>query len=370
MTGNPLSGHSNHNLAGMLGSAVAVDGLADGDHIISPTLTNYLEGIHGNGIILEEDTAIGASTRNLPEDLPGICEQVSPNAYTVRVTGGISILDGTVYHFAGGTGSSVNVDIQNTSNHKRGTTAALAVGEEALVVVYISSDGGFPSHIYWEMGTPVATASNTYPSAPTGFLNEPNNALTVKQSVVLSVLRCVYSAGSGDLNISITESNDKRVFVRPNPMYLTPVTTGIVGATTAVANHVDLDAIHGGGDEQGNLTITGLGAIWQSYDSTGNQVLIYSARDSGGNRFSRRFFDSVLTSTDVAITAKSDTENIFVLTPAGACVVTPSGTFPNGYVLEIKNLSGANTVTFDGNVVATTSYGRFVYDGAAWVRLV
>ena len=201
-------------------------------------------------------------------------------------------------------------------------------------------------------------------------MNEPNSSLAVKQSIVLAVLRCVYSAGSGDLDLSITESNDKRVFVRPNPMYLTPVTTGVVGATTAVANHLDLDAIHGGGSEQGNLTGTRLGAIWQSYDSTGNQVLLYSAKDSAGARYSRRVFDSVLTSTAVTITAKSDTENIMVLTPSGPCVVSPSGTFPNGYVLEIRNLSGANTVTFDSIVVAVSSYGRFVYSGTAWVRLV
>ena len=53
MTGNPLSGHTNHNQSSMAGSGVFTDGLADGDHIQSPTLTNYLEGIHNNGILLE-----------------------------------------------------------------------------------------------------------------------------------------------------------------------------------------------------------------------------------------------------------------------------------------------------------------------------
>ena len=49
MAGNPLSGHTKANMT-LSGSAQPADGLTDGDHILSPTLTNFLEGIHGNGI--------------------------------------------------------------------------------------------------------------------------------------------------------------------------------------------------------------------------------------------------------------------------------------------------------------------------------
>jgi len=69
MTGNPLSGHTKANESSMAGTAKFTDGLTDGEHIQSPTLTNYLEGIHGNGILLEEDTAYGATNKNIPEDL-------------------------------------------------------------------------------------------------------------------------------------------------------------------------------------------------------------------------------------------------------------------------------------------------------------
>ena len=41
-TGNPLSGHTQANAAG------SVDGLRDGDHILSPSFTNAYEGVHGN----------------------------------------------------------------------------------------------------------------------------------------------------------------------------------------------------------------------------------------------------------------------------------------------------------------------------------
>jgi len=37
MTGNPISGHTNHNMT-LSGTAQPVDGLTDGDHITSATL--------------------------------------------------------------------------------------------------------------------------------------------------------------------------------------------------------------------------------------------------------------------------------------------------------------------------------------------
>mgnify|MGYP003652011072 CR=1 FL=1 len=59
MAGNPISGHTNANL-GVTSPTTNVDGLNDGDHILSPTLTNIVEGIHGNGIIMYHDTALDA----------------------------------------------------------------------------------------------------------------------------------------------------------------------------------------------------------------------------------------------------------------------------------------------------------------------
>ena len=105
MTGNPLSGHTKANESTMAGTATFTDGLTDGEHIQSPTLTNYLEGIHGNGILLEEDTAYGATNKNVPEDLPGVCEQ-NTNVNRIRVTGGTAILDGVPYQFANGPGGT------------------------------------------------------------------------------------------------------------------------------------------------------------------------------------------------------------------------------------------------------------------------
>tara|TARA_R100001440_G_scaffold15579_3_gene26460 strand:+ start:5211 stop:7517 length:2307 start_codon:yes stop_codon:yes gene_type:complete len=370
MTGNPLSGHTKGNMTltthTSLATPTAEDGLFDGEHIISPTLTNLYEGVHGNGILLEEDTASGDSDRNNPLNLAGnVNGKASSNHYEIVVRGGYAVIDGVVYEFGGGT--TVDVDIQNASNYKSisGTVSALTTGQEALVVVYVSSVNDSTNankRIYWEMGTPVTSG---YPLAPHSFLNAPTQkgaSQDVKQSVVLAVLRCVFENGSGDLNLKVTEINDKRVFIKPSPIYFTPVTSGAVAATTAVDSHTDLDNLHGGGEEVGALASSRMGAMWQSYDSEGNQVMFYSGKDSGGNRFTRRIFNSVLSSTATSITITSADENVLMLTPSGTCTVTPSGTFPDGHVITIKNLHGSNTVNFNSLGAFGQTVKQYVYD--------
>ena len=354
MTGNPLSGHTNHNQSSMAGSGVFTDGLADGDHIQSPTLTNYLEGIHNNGILLEEDTALGASNRNVPEDLPGVCEQVT-NVNRVRVTGGSAVIDGVLYEFAGGPGGTLNVDLTTSSVHRRATYSALTSGQEALIVVYISPKPSVDC-IQWEMGTPITTATNAYPITPSAFLNDPDTltTLTSKQSVVLAVLRVVYNdtSGGGDLDLAITESNDKRVFIRPSPIYLSPVTTGAVGAVNApVDDHTELAAMVSGAG--GDLTGSNFGALWQSHGAqlgsttapdNEKDVLYYTGTHAA--RFTRSVFDRVLTSTATSLTLKSTDANILLLTPGSSATVTTSGPFPAGYVIELRNLHASNAVVF------------------------
>jgi len=369
MTGNPLSGHTNHNMT-LSGTAQPADGLADGDHITSPTLTNLLEGVHGNGIILEEDTAKGASNRLQPENLPGICERTGNNTFTV--TGGHAILDGLVYSFAGGAGSSATYTI--TATNTEGSNTALTTGEEALVVVYLSANSG-TNHVKMEMGTASTVSTNLYPTTPHAFLNNPSGT-TNDQSVVLCVLRVIYNSGGGDLNVNITEVNDKRIFVRPTPVYFTPVVTGAVGANDAVDLHTELDAFHTGAGA-GNFSSTRLGGLWMGYGSQigsttagdlQKNVLYYSATHAA--RFTRSVFDRVLTSTATSIDLTSADANVLVLTPGGSFAITTSGPFPAGYIIEIKNTHGSNTGTFALTNSTTSTigdtadadggYGRFV----------
>ena len=56
MASNPVAGHTRAE-----GKANDEDGLRDGDIIMSPSLTNPYEGLHGNGILRQEDGAYGAS---------------------------------------------------------------------------------------------------------------------------------------------------------------------------------------------------------------------------------------------------------------------------------------------------------------------
>ncbi len=375
MTGNPLSGHTAANEVSMTGSGVFTDSLEDGEHITSPSLTNMLEGVHGNGILLEEDTATGASNRHTPEDLPGVCEQVG-NSYTVRITGGSAILDGVLYEFAGGPdGGTQDVEFTTTSDHKRATYTALTTGQEALIVVYVSTNTA-EECITWEMGTPVTTASNTYPTTPSAFLSNPmSSGLDVTQSVVLAVIRVVYSATGGDLNISITESNDKRVFVRPTPMYLTPVTTGVVGNKTAVDSHSALDAVNG---DTGNFADSRMGAIWQSYNSDGDATLYYSAKDSSDNRHTHVLgpVGYVSASPSTTTTFTFNEGQVFVLNPSTAIQFNPSGTFPLGHKVFVTNEAAhdTNAVTFDnagiGIVLKGKEAGVFVYTGSAWKNVM
>ena len=351
--GNPTSGHTNHNLT--VATATNVDGLGDGDHILSPTLTNMVEGIHGNGVIMYDDTSGGEGSRNKPHELPGAVNYTTPTTFTVQ--GGYAVLDGIMYQFAGGVGGTATYSLETSSASAAGSPTALTSGKEALVVVYVSADNtSTVKNIYWELGTATPVGTNSYPATPTSFLNIPiatgtasENYLSNTQTVVLAVLRVVYASSSGDLELSITEVNDKRVFVRPSPLYFSPVTSGDVASTDEL---LDLDAFHSG-IGNGALGTSRFGAMWQSFGAavTGATVpddnkdtLYYSGTHAA--RYTRSVFNRVLTSTATSITLKSTDANILLLTPGGNASVTTSGSFPAGYIIEVRNLHATRTVTF------------------------
>ena len=348
--GNPVSGHTNHNLT--VATATNVDGLGDGDHILSPTLTNMVEGIHGNGVIMYDDTSGGEGDRNIPANIPGAVNYASGTTFTVK--GGYAVLDGIMYQFAGGVGATTTYTLNTSSASAAGSPTALTSGKEALVVVYVSADNtSTVKNIYWELGTATTVGTNSYPATPTAFLNTPtatgSSALANTQTVVLAVLRVVYDAGGDDLKLSITEVNDKRVFVRPSPLYFSPVTSGDVASTDEL---LDLDAFHSG-IGNGALGASRFGAMWQSFGAavTGATVpddnkdtLYYSGTHAA--RYTRSVFNRVLTSTATSITLKSTDANILLLTPSGDATVTTSGSFPAGYIIEVRNLHATRTVTF------------------------
>jgi hypothetical protein len=384
--GNPVSGHTNKNLT--VTTATNADGLTDGEHIISPTLTNMIEGVHGNGIMMYDDTSVGEGDRNTPANLPGAVNYASGTTFTVK--GGYAVLDGVMYQFAGGVGATTTytLNTSSASNSHNSGPSNLTSGQEALVVVYVCADDHTDvKHIYWELGTPTTVGTNNYPASPKSFLDNPSRnvsssytALANKQTLVLAVLRVVHDAGGDNIQLAITEVNDKRVFIRPSPMYFSPVTSGDITSTDSIESHTKLDNFHSG--EVGGLTGSRFGAMWQSFGAqiasttagdNDKDVLYYSGTHAA--RFTRSVFDRVLTTALTTLVIKSTDANILILTArSGTCGITTNGAFPAGYIVEILNQDTGDTATFAGATIAASGYGRFVCtvsgNSPTFVRLV
>ena len=101
------------------------------------------------------------------------------------------------------------------------------------------------------------------------------------------------------------------------------------------------------------MSTSRFGAIWESYGTelssttapdNDKSVLYYSGTHAA--RFTRSIFDRVLTSTATSITLKSTDANILLLTPGGSATLTTSGSFPAGYIIEVRNLHVSNAVVF------------------------
>jgi len=352
---NPLSGHTDG----------ANDGLTDGDHILSPSLTNLYEGVHGNGILLPHDTAYGDSDRNDPPDLPGaISAGSAANQFVVKACD--VILDGVLYAIGGG--SDITVTLTTSTSQKLGTFTALSANQECIFVVIATAEG-----LKVTQTTPITTAAGAYASisgTAASYLTSGGGAGENRQSVVLGTVRATRVTGStvGDLNIqSLSEYNDKRVFVRPTPLFLSPVRDGNKTSTTGISDHTALSQVHGTG-QHGNYGDNGV--VWQSFNANNESMLYYSRKDSS-NRHTH-----LLGPTNVNVLSTSsnqtftfDSDQVFVITAGSTINLNPSGTFPPGHQVFVSVPSGS-TVTFDSsgaNVsIAAGSAVMFVYDGANW----
>ena len=348
MADNPISGHT----------AGTNDGLRDGDHILSPSLTNIYEGLHGNGILSAHDTAFGDSARNTPTSLGGAVSSGAAHQVTIKAC--TVILDGVPYPIDNGSGGDVTINLtdEGTSGSAflAGTTAApLTSGKECLFVILAT-----PLGAKFVQSTIVTSGTGVYPDISGSIADkylkmDGVSAASNKQSIVLATVRAVFngSAASGnDLDLTLSQINDKRVFIRPSPIYLSPVTSEDVGDTDTINSHTALEQIHGDG-EHGSFGNNG--ALWQSYGTqladtvagdNAKDVLYYSGKHAA--RFTRSVFDRVLTSADLTLTLTSTDANVLILTPgsgAGANIIT-NGTFPAGYMIHIRNLHATRYVRF------------------------
>jgi hypothetical protein len=144
MPDNPLSGHT----------AGTNDGLRDGDHILSPSLTNLYEGVHGNGILSAHGTAYGDSNRNAPAQLGGAIS--SSAAHQITVESCSYVLDGVLYTIA-----DTTISLTSGSSSKIGSTTALSSGKECLFVIVLTSTSPY---VMFAQATPVTTATGVYAS--------------------------------------------------------------------------------------------------------------------------------------------------------------------------------------------------------------
>jgi len=360
--------------------------LTDGDFLLSPSLTNLYEGVHGNGILMYEDTATGDSNRNAKATTPGLVTDNGTNSIVVR--GGYAVLDGMIVPFGNiAGGATTTITLQKSTIENGANLSALASsGDSCLLVVYVCTNES-TNYIQIEMGTAV---SSGFPVTPEAFLADPSGQNTgldlgSKQSTVLAVVKCVHNASGGDLNLEVTEVFDLRTFIRPSPIYLSPMTTGSVNnQSNRVDSAADLDNLFGS-DESGGLSSSNFGALWQSYsfgtDGTDGDHVLYFSGKQGGSRRTHRLGPNKISVLNTAQTVRFDGPNFFNATPASGDInITPSGTFPPSHMIIVNNAqTSTHKVIFDpsglsnggatAGDVGPSSSAIFVYTGSAWVKI-
>ena len=365
---NPISGHT----------AGGNDGLRDGDHIISPSLTNIYEGLHGNGILNPYDTAYGSPTgdRINPANLPGAVSSGADHQVTIKACS--VILDGVPYTIDNGSGGDVTLDLTTTSSDKlAGTNHTILTGspdKECLFAIVATAHGA-----KWVQTTPVTTAAGAYADLDNTIANSylrmdgGSTPAHNKQSLVLATVRASFNSGAAtanDLKLDIDEINDKRVFIRPSPFYLSPVTTGAPNSTDHLNTHTALEQIHGSG-QHGDFGNNGV--IWLSYnEDDGLPNLYFSAKD-GSNRHTHLLGPNRILSLTASRNFEFDDAQVFAFSGGSSKSLTPTGTFPPGHTVIVSN-TGAGVVTFDPSGVniglANTEAVMFVYNGTAWVKVI
>jgi len=412
-----LSGHT------AAGNDLGVDGLRDGDSLASPTLTNILQGLRGNGIIRLQDFAYGSSRNSVGDDQPGSIKRLS--THTFKVFGGYVILDGQLYEFAGGPGGDATLTL-GTDNATDGT-ALNATGEQSIYVVYLTGQGG-NAQVHVIGGSPVKISTGLYPSIPSQYLIDYDSASTGlknEQVVVLATLRCEHSSSGGDHNVNILEVNDKRHFIRNNPIYMFPLSSGNIvtdgtavsqierGTDKGVQEPSELKSLFAApesgdfGTMANGATLIDAGALWMSTGRSGaaegfgpehgldrasksmKDELFFAAQENA-EKFvvSKRLFGKGVSapasaiSSNATYTLTSFGDEILILNPADGVTVTlrpqKSGSnymFPEGHTIEVSNTAastGTGSIVFDdqgiNSTVAPTYRASFVYEGSTWIR--
>ena len=399
------------------------DGLRDGDSLSPTTLTNMIQGVHGNGILRYQDGAFG-STRNETNsgNQPGSIVRASSS--TLTVSGGFVVLDGALYEFGSGVGNTITLDL-NSGSHGTGALA-LSANQEAIYTIYIAPSGG-NNKVHYEGGSPADTTTGLYPSASNQYLINFKTLSTGMnaKTVVLAHVRVQYTAsGGGTNNLNIIEINDKRVFIEGSADYRVPLSVGTIasgeiadGGAEGINNIAQLNAVH---NENGELAITDtVNVHWVSHPRYGsfNQSPPSSSdagygqgpsrgADRGGTHAADSFYfagrnneqtghyavrlqgrgvdatsTALTTNGTWVLTAEGD--SFLMLSPNNGVTITlnperdasANYKFPEGHIIEVCN-DGAGDIVFDNQTSpsglnTTLNSGHratFIYEGTVWVR--
>ncbi len=297
-------------------------------------------------------------------------------AHQVVVKACSVILDGVPYTIDNGSGGDVTLNLTSTGDKLTNTTTvALTSGQECLFVIVATSQGA-----KFVQTTPVTTAAGAYSdisgSIANAYLKMTNNGPSSnRQTVVLATIRATFNgsaAVANDLKLTLSELNDKRVFVRPSPFYLSPVTTGAVGSTDHLNTHTALEDIHNTGEE-GDFGSNGV--LWLSYNEDDNLPNLYFSAKDGSNRHTHLLGPTRIKALTASLTFEFDDAQVFTFSGSGAKSLTPSTAtaFPPGHTVIVSN-SGTGVVTFDPSGLniglANTEAVMFVYNGTSWVKVI
>jgi hypothetical protein len=401
------------------------DGLRDGDSLSPTTLTNLIQGVHGNGIIRYQDGAYGSSRNETNSgNQPG--SMVRATASTLTVSGGFAVLDGALYEFGTGVGDTITLDLNNASHGSGALT--LAANQEAIYTIYVAPSKGL-NKVAFEAGSPVDTTTGIYPSASNQYLIDYDGTTTQDnmKTIVLAHVRVQYiGSGGGSNNLNIVEINDKRVFLQGSADYRIPLSTGTLssGSGVSVAEIADggsegintithLNGIH---NDNGELAITDtVNVHWVSHPRYGvfdqsppgpsdagyGQGPSRGADRGGGHvadtfyfagrnnqqtgHYSVRLQGMGVDATTTALTTPgtwvvtADGDSFFMLAPNSGVDITlqpeKDGTnykFPEGHIIEVCN-NGLGNIIFDdlsgsNETVGPTHRATFIYEGSVWIR--
>lgn len=214
------------------------DGLADGDVLSSPTLTNFNERGLMNGVVPTTLNKYSDTARNTTNSGDCVCTKSGTQSIVIAV--GTIVVDGVFYEI-----DTQNLNITTATaqyaTYNSSVPLLASTNHQRILLVYF--DPRISGNIGFVYGAELDTSGGTYPTSPTDHL--------VRQTIVLASAR-LNKVGS---EVRIASLEDKRVFIRPGPFPVSSLINAAGNATMPANNFIS-------GDNAGTAPVTDLGFIF------------------------------------------------------------------------------------------------------------